>query len=512
VWAVVIAALVWAMDGASQGAPTSPVGSWSANNPLPFAGRLMALWGSDPRDVWVHGTRGALLHWDGARWTRWTTPFGDRVTVERVWRSAGTLWAWVHWSPLASPVDRPSPESYLLSWTGSSWTRYRRSGPGWERSEGPELPWMPFGETPAGMKTQPTLPTIAPATLPAVDGQRAEGIFRFGRRIGSEIWAVRSDGSGVGRHDGQRWTMTTRLTGAAFWRVRPAGGRGWAIAAWRQPRADGAAVRDDEADALFGGQAGRWSLVHRTARRPHALWAGATGEVWVGEAGGLIVRREGDRWQPVPLPAVRSDVGELAGPSLDGLWVHAGGDLLLRRNGKGWERLPSPLQRKDRASIARLWGPGRAPTWAAGRGFLDRYVDGRWRSQAGAIGPLLSSDGRTARFTIAALWGGGEAELWAVGWVDAGGHGATRPLVLSWNGREWQRVEVPRREGALHGVWGDGKGRLWVVGAGGIILRREGSTWVQEESPSALDLRDISGDGSALWIAGDEGTLLSRPL
>ncbi|MCA2188533.1 hypothetical protein [Nonomuraea cavernae] len=38
------------------------------------------------------------------------------------------------------------------------------------------------------------------------------------------------------------------------------------------------------------------------------------------------------------------------------------------------------------------------------------------------------------------------------------------PLVLSWNGKRWQRIELPGTDSRLYGVTGDGKGRYWISG------------------------------------------------
>jgi hypothetical protein len=42
--------------------------------------------------------------------------------------------------------------------------------------------------------------------------------------------------------------------------------------------------------------------------------------------------------------------------------------------------------------------------------------------------------------------------------------GKVDPLVLSWNGKRWQREKLPETESRLYGVTGDGKGRFWISG------------------------------------------------
>ncbi|WP_308250702.1 hypothetical protein [Nonomuraea rhizosphaerae] len=42
--------------------------------------------------------------------------------------------------------------------------------------------------------------------------------------------------------------------------------------------------------------------------------------------------------------------------------------------------------------------------------------------------------------------------------------GTVDPLVLSWNGKRWQRQKLPGTGSRLYGVTGDGKGRFWISG------------------------------------------------
>jgi photosystem II stability/assembly factor-like uncharacterized protein len=53
--------------------------------------------------------------------------------------------------------------------------------------------------------------------------------------------------------------------------------------------------------------------------------------------------------------------------------------------------------------------------------------------------------------------------------------------------------------------------RIWAVGTGGAILGSTdgGVTWAPEASGTTTDLRAVSCAGmTALWVAGDAGTLL----
>ncbi|MCP2359605.1 hypothetical protein HD597_006625 [Nonomuraea thailandensis] len=51
----------------------------------------------------------------------------------------------------------------------------------------------------------------------------------------------------------------------------------------------------------------------------------------------------------------------------------------------------------------------------------------------------------------------------AVGGVYRG-PGDISPLALTWNGKRWRELRLPRSEARLYGVTGDGKGRYWMTG------------------------------------------------
>jgi hypothetical protein len=62
---------------------------------------------------------------------------------------------------------------------------------------------------------------------------------------------------------------------------------------------------------------------------------------------------------------------------------------------------------------------------------------------------------------------------------------------------------------SFHGIWGSGRGDLWIVGAGGTVIRGDGGTWTALDSGSSNDLNDVWGTSSAdVWAVGSSGTIL----
>ncbi|MFF0861660.1 hypothetical protein ACFYUV_07895 [Nonomuraea sp. NPDC003560] len=95
------------------------------------------------------------------------------------------------------------------------------------------------------------------------------------------------------------------------------------------------------------------------------------------------------------------------------------------------------------------------------------------------------------------------------------GPGEISPLVLTWNGKRWQRLAIPATGARLYGVTGDGKGRYWMTGydpeqaAQPFVMRCEKDACqiirgAAEKGRSSVRLQAVAylaGKG-ALWAVG----------
>jgi hypothetical protein len=62
--------------------------------------------------------------------------------------------------------------------------------------------------------------------------------------------------------------------------------------------------------------------------------------------------------------------------------------------------------------------------------------------------------------------------------------------------------------GDMRAIWGSDEA-LYAVGADGVILRRQGTTWTPMKSPTTKELRAIFGNGDDdIYAAGEKGTIL----
>jgi hypothetical protein len=93
--------------------------------------------------------------------------------------------------------------------------------------------------------------------------------------------------------------------------------------------------------------------------------------------------------------------------------------------------------------------------------------------------------------TLWGVWGATTDDAWAVG-----GDGVSEaPTLLHWDGA-WQIVALPTLPESSHGlfkVWGADAEHVFVVGDGGAALRRNGGSWVADETQSVAPIISVWG-------------------
>ncbi len=116
------------------------------------------------------------------------------------------------------------------------------------------------------------------------------------------------------------------------------------------------------------------------------------------------------------------------------------------------------------------------------------------------------------------------SDAWAVGSYNDATTGASKTLVLHWNGTAWSKVKSPSPGSSfsqLYGVSAVSGSDAWLVGSydtsdGGVtktlVLHWNGTAWskVSSPSPSSVSYNSLDGvsarSGSDAWAVGDYGT------
>lgn len=96
--------------------------------------------------------------------------------------------------------------------------------------------------------------------------------------------------------------------------------------------------------------------------------------------------------------------------------------------------------------------------------------------------------------TLWGVWGGREDEVWAVG-----GDGFSElPTLLAFDGALWSEVVLPALPRGSHGlfkVWGANAEQVFVVGDGGVVMRRVRGEWIVDALAGVAPLISVWGRG-----------------
>ncbi len=156
---------------------------------------------------------------------------------------------------------------------------------------------------------------------------------------------------------------------------------------------------------------------------------------------GVVFHYDGAAWSEVEVPD---------GPMLN--WVHGVGDTL-------WV----------------VGEQGRALRFEAGE-FVEEYDTG-------------------AGVQLWGVWAAAEDDVWAVGGNPRDRQGS--PVIVHWDGNTWTLFEVPELDRdfvtSMFKVWGTGPDNVFAIGAVGVILRWDGTSWTQVPSGTGDDLVSLWG-------------------
>lgn len=107
-------------------------------------------------------------------------------------------------------------------------------------------------------------------------------------------------------------------------------------------------------------------------------------------------------------------------------------------------------------------------------------------------------------------------QVWAAGFAkkEFGNPVDGHPVMLRWDGKEWQNVKTPDMTSWIYGVAPDGQGGViatgYSQGAEAVLLRAQGSTVTKEPTPVAGEATALAAGSAAgtktSWIVGSIGT------
>lgn len=448
--------------------------------PAAQARRFEGAWGSGPNDVHVAGRRwnsttktddGWIWHWDGVAW--------DSVGFAGVWLQG-------IWGSSADDVYAVGVDGAILRYDGASWSRV---GQGVSSAQlkhvwgsGPNDVWA------VGGGSRPDGP---PSTVLHWDGTAWTEVATGAPHVVNAVYAPNPDKVYVVGYEG----MIRRRSGGP-WGAESSGVQEWLTAV--------APVSDDDAIAVRCGgimrNAGHgWRTVYETTDCLEDVWItpGASQIFAVGQTDdggarqGVVIRWDGAQWTRTLFPATFPGSLQLYGVwGLDSAHVYAVGwrdddgsqrPVLMRWDGTSWSM--DDLSHET-GQLYAVWGTSPDNLYAVGTTLL------RW-------------DGTSwSRFSIHS-WGDGWRDVWGTGPDDVYVVGGR---VAHWDGTAWNSF-YPRSNHAAEGVWGSGPSDVYVVGT--QTLHFNGSSWTDVNIETSSNLYDVRGvSAGRIWAVGAGGVVM----
>ncbi len=262
----------------------------------------------------------------------------------------------------------------------------------------------------------------------------------------------------------------------------------------------------------------------------------------------LILHWNGTAWTQVKSP--NPSPASPGANSLDGVSARSGSDawavgdylasdglshaLIVHWNGTAWTQVNSPTApRYTDFGLTGVSAVSGSDAWAVGvRGVPS---DGRksgtlifhWDGTAWTLVNSPSPGSGPNQLEGVSAVSGSDADAWAVGnYSSLDNPGASRTLVLHWNGTAWSKINSPTPNpndlNFLQGVSARSGSDAWAVGnywnttglSRSLILHWNGTAWSKINSPNpgpnANRLSGVSArSGSDAWAVGDHDTAVS---
>ena len=279
--------------GTCEPVPPAPV--WQQLTPITTQA-LTGIWGSSASNIWVTGTAGTLLHYNGTQWS--SVLSGTTLDLEDVW-GTGPNDVWV-------VGGTQSQGGIVLHYNGSQWSQVATPSNTaraiWGTS--PTNIFVAGGDTTFGyvQRYNGTAWTF-------IHSSNASRFLDVSGQTGSDVWVI--DLFYAHHYNGTAWSSTQLTTTLmrAIWSDAP--NQAWAVGQeFNLQRHDGTSWQEVTSPLGGGNNFGA------------AVWGRAVNDVWVVGTAGGIMHFDGAGWQLAgPVPAISATLYDVWGTSATNVWA-----------------------------------------------------------------------------------------------------------------------------------------------------------------------------------------------
>ena len=221
-----------------------------------------------------------------------------------------------------------------------------------------------------------------------------------------------------------------------------------------------------------------------------SMWSISASDIWaVGELGTLM-HWNGTAWS-AGQSGVTTDLNAVWASSATDVWAVGASNKFLHYDGTTW----TPVTTGAVYTLNGLWGTAANNVWAVGA-----------NSGLGGAGEFWHFDGTSWTKvptgiigTLYGVWASSPTDIFACG--SAG-------LIIHQDGTGW-KTKSSSTSNTLYGIWGSAANQVFAVGQLGTVVGYDGTNWkTLPAGGTPQDLNGVFGDGKAVYIVGDTGTLL----
>ncbi len=438
--------------------------------PLQFSEDLNGVWGSSANDVWVVGSGGRVLHWNGCA----LAPRNAGTTKDLFaigGRSASDVWI--------------AGDGVVLHWDGKTFSDKTPKGAGILRAVGAATDGGSLfvaGDKGAVWRLTQDGSWKAEATASSLDIKAIAAVDS------SLVWAVGPQGQAL-KLSGGSWSATAMPKASKTLRAVTAapGGRLFA---------------GGDGGFLAATDNGTWTATLANdpqSRDIMALWAPSQDEAWGIGTQGVLMHFVAKKWQLEDIAGTY-----MKGGDFQAVWGSSEADKTKRngfavgKNGAGvrydaantaWQDFAATTA-ADLKSVATGTDGSVAVVGACGLLLRADSIGGPLYDLAVGISPTDLND-----VTVDA-----SGQVWAVG---AGGR------VVNWSAATGSSNSIINSGKDLQGIASNGATVL-AVGTNGTAWRNDGSTWTAESTGTQLPLKSVALGAKDGFAVGDFGTILHR--
>lgn len=429
---------------------------WTKEN-SPTARDLRGLTGTPSGDLYAVGDSATVVRYNGGTWTATTDPALGGSSLNAIAATA-----------TGSPLYMTSTVGEIFRLSAGAYTRVYQSNLLDLRG----IAATPFGLVAVGLEINGVILRSTDGTAWNLETLSAQSLLYAVAAGSAEVIAVGEAGNMV-RYDGSPWTpLSTGRTNQLRAVHAVDATHAWAVGL---------------TGTLLQWNGTYWSQVPLTGTPPsfYGVYAVSATDAWAVGTGGAVWRWNGSAWA-AQASGTSANLRAVWAAAANKVYVVGDSGVALLWDGTAWNQVGA-------GNGVNLWavaGSGAGDVWAGGEnGVVLRSTGGAFTAVAGGIGTTA---------TVGGIYASAANNVWL----------AADTSMFRYDGAAYTKYSTSVT--GLRAVSGAGA-ELWAVGSAGALVHWNGASWDVIDTGTKRDFYSIFLAPQKQWIAGDFGTLLSKP-